>query len=131
MKISCCAKIPFLLSSGYVCLLPTYAFLSTLYLKIASEKALSCVIGSWVSVQLQAPLSRLRWPFNSAIVLGASAPQLLRAQHPHKLEMSSQDAPLAFKIILEIMHLFFATEGAAENLIISSPLFLVLAVKFV
>lgn len=97
MKISCCAKIPLLSSSGYVSLLPTYAFLFTLHLKIASEKALSCVIGSWVSAQLWAPLGRLRWPFTVPLSLVFLHLSYCGLSTPYMLEMSSQDAPLAFR----------------------------------
>lgn len=106
IEISCCAKIPLLLSSGYVALLPTCAFLFTLHLKIASGKAPSCVIGSWGFSTAASPSESSQVTLLGAIVLGVSAPQLPRAQHLHTLEMSSQDAPLTFNILLEIVHLF-------------------------
>lgn len=79
--------------------------------------------------QAASPSESSQVTLHIAIVLGVSVPQLLRTQHHHMLEMSSEDAPQAFKILLEIMHLF-----RCHWRCIFSPLSLVrhlLAVKFV
>lgn len=53
--------------------------------------------------------------FRVWVVRGVSAPQLLRAQHPCVSRMRSQDVPLDFKIVLQIVYVSYAIEAGAQK----------------